>query len=407
MFWKYGLFFSILSGGIWGVFWQIFFTVIGILTLGIPLSLELSQIMIIGPLAGILYIKSQKFLSIKFHLTAIIIITFLIFISHLGNPYQAEDENRLIIFMLILLTSFFIWVSLNHSLYNLSPGKLSKHDIESFFIKFMWGIGLIILILITLIPFYIMIMTSLKNQQSLILNPLDLSVNLNTDFKTLFNSYIELFTNFNFHLFLINSFIVSCTTVIITLFFSIPGAYALARLRIPNKKIFSGTVILIYLIPSIVLIIPLYAIFSYIGLRNSLFGLILVYPATTIPVALYMLRGYFSALSSEIDDAALMDGLSRIQIILKIAIPLSKPAIVSVGLYVFMIAWNEFLIAFMFLDDPNIFTLSRGIMSLNSSEIPQQHLMAGAVIATIPVMIIFLYLEKFLISGLSAGGVKG
>ncbi len=406
MFWKYGLFFSILSGGIWGIFWQIFFTIVGILTLGTPLSLELSQIMIIGPLAGIFYIKSQKFLSLKYHIIAIIIISFLIFISHLGNSYQGKDENRLIIFLLILLTSFFIWISLNHSLNNLSPGKLSKHDIESFYIKFMWGIGLIVLILITLIPFYIMIMTSLKNQQSLILNPLDLSVNLNTDFKTLFSSYIELFTNFNFHLFLFNSFIVSCATVMITLFFSIPGAYALARLRIPNKKIFSGTVILIYLIPSIVLIIPLYAIFTYMGLRNSLFGLILVYPATTIPVALYMLRGYFSALSSEIDDAALMDGLSRIQIILKIAIPLSKPAIVSVGLYVFMIAWNEFLIAFMFLDDPNIFTLSRGIMSLNSSEIPQQHLMAGAVIATIPVMVIFLYLEKFLISGLSTGGVK-
>tara|TARA_B100001093_G_scaffold211033_1_gene202577 strand:+ start:3032 stop:4255 length:1224 start_codon:yes stop_codon:yes gene_type:complete len=407
MFWQYGLFYSILSGCIWGVFWQIFFTVVGILTLGTPLNLELSQIMIIGPLAGILFIQSQKFLSLKFHLIAIIAISFLIFTSHLGDLYQAQDENQLIIVLLILFTSSFIWLSLNHSLYNLKPGKLSKHDIESFYIKFIWGIGLIVLILITLIPFYIMIMTSLKNQQSLILNPLDLSVNLNTDFKTLFNSYIELFTNFKFHLFLINSFIVSCTTVIITLFFSIPGAYALARLRIPNKKIFSGAVILIYLIPSIVLIIPLYTIFSYMGLRNSLFGLMLVYPATTIPVALYMLRGYFSALSSEIDDAALIDGLSRVQIILKIAIPLSKPAIVSVGLYVFMIAWNEFLIAFMFLDDPNIFTLSRGIMSLNSSEIPQQHLMAGAVIATIPVMVIFLYLEKFLISGLSAGGVKG
>ena len=407
MFWQYGLFYSILSGCIWGVFWQIFFTVVGILTLGTPLNLELSQIMIIGPLAGILFIQSQKFLSLKFHLIAIIAISFLIFTSHLGDLYQAQDENQLIIVLLILFTSSFIWISLNHSLYNLKPGKLSKHDIESFYIKFIWGIGLIVLILITLIPFYIMIMTSLKNQQSLILNPLDLSVNLNTDFKTLFNSYIELFTNFKFHLFLINSFIVSCTTVIITLFFSIPGAYALARLRIPNKRIFSGAVILIYLIPSIVLIIPLYTIFSYMGLRNSLFGLMLVYPATTIPVALYMLRGYFSALSSEIDDAALIDGLSRVQIILKIAIPLSKPAIVSVGLYVFMIAWNEFLIAFMFLDDPNIFTLSRGIMSLNSSEIPQQHLMAGAVIATIPVMVIFLYLEKFLISGLSAGGVKG
>ena len=407
MFWQYGLFYSILSGCIWGVFWQIFFTVVGILTLGTPLNLELSQIMIIGPLAGILFIQSQKFLSLKFHLITIIAISFLIFTSHLGDLYQAQDENQLIIVLLILFTSSFIWLSLNHSLYNLKPGKLSKHDIESFYIKFIWGIGLIVLILITLIPFYIMIMTSLKNQQSLILNPLDLSVNLNTDFKTLFNSYIELFTNFKFHLFLINSFIVSCTTVIITLFFSIPGAYALARLRIPNKQIFSGAVILIYLIPSIVLIIPLYTIFSYMGLRNSLFGLMLVYPATTIPVALYMLRGYFSALSSEIDDAALIDGLSRVQIILKIAIPLSKPAIVSVGLYVFMIAWNEFLIAFMFLDDPNIFTLSRGIMSLNSSEIPQQHLMAGAVIATIPVMVIFLYLEKFLISGLSAGGVKG
>ena len=407
MFWQYGLFYSILSGCIWGVFWQIFFTVVGILTLGTPLNLELSQIMIIGPLAGILCVQFQKIVSLKFHLIAIIAITFLIFTSHLGDPYQAQDENRLMILLLILFTSSFIWISLNHSLYNLKPGKLSKHDIESFYIKFMWGIGLILLILITLIPFYIMIMTSLKNQQSLILNPLDLSVNLNTDFKTLFNSYIELFTNFNFHLFLINSFIVSCTTVIITLFLSIPGAYALARLRIPNKKLFSSAVILIYLIPSIVLIIPLYTIFSYMGLRNSLFGLMLVYPATTIPVALYMLRGYFSALSSEIDDAALMDGLSRVQIILKIAIPLSKPAIVSVGLYVFMIAWNEFLIAFMFLDDPNIFTLSRGIMSLNSSEIPQQHLMAGAVIATIPVMFIFLYLEKFLISGLSAGGVKG
>jgi len=216
-----------------------------------------------------------------------------------------------------------------------------------------------------------------------------------------------LFTDFNFHIFIFNSFVVSIVTVFITLFFSIPGAYALARLRFPGKEWFSGSVILIYLIPSIVLVVPLYAVFSQLGLRNSLFGLFVVYPATTIPVALYMLRGYFSTLSREIDDAAIMDGLSRFQIILKIAIPLSKPAIVSVALYVFMIAWNEFLFAFMFLDDTSLFTLSRGIVSLNSSEVPQQHLMAGAVIATIPVMAIFLYLERFLISGLSSGGVKG
>ena len=252
-----------------------------------------------------------------------------------------------------------------------------------------------------------MIMTSLKNQQSLILNPLDLSLDFSNGFNNLFISYIELFKNYNFHIFLINSFLVSIVTVLITLLFSIPGAYALARLKFPGKEWFSGSVILIYLIPSIVLVIPLYAVFSQLGLRNSLFGLIIVYPATTIPVALYMLRGYFSTLSSEIDDAAIMDGLSRLQIIYKIAMPLSKPAIVSVALYVFMIAWNEFLFAFMFLDDPNLFTLSRGIISLNSSEVPQQHLMAGAVIATIPIMMIFIYLEKFLISGLTTGSVKG
>ena len=252
-----------------------------------------------------------------------------------------------------------------------------------------------------------MIMTSLKNQQSLILNPLDLSLDFSNGFSNLFISYIELFKNYNFHIFLVNSFLVSIVTVLITLLFSIPGAYALARLKFPGKEWFSGSVILIYLIPSIVLVIPLYAVFSQLGLRNSLFGLIIVYPATTIPVALYMLRGYFSTLSSEIDDAAIMDGLSRLQIIYKISIPLSKPAIVSVALYVFMIAWNEFLFAFMFLDDPNLFTLSRGIISLNSSEVPQQHLMAGAVIATIPIMMIFIYLEKFLISGLTTGSVKG
>lgn len=407
MFWKYGLFCSIIAGSIWGTFWQIIFTMMGILTFGIPLELDVNQMLIIGLVSGIFYINFQKTISMKIHLTTIFTMTLLVYVFNFGKPYQINESlNNINIFILIFLTSAVTWISINFSLNKISIGKLSRYDLENFYIKLMWGLGLIIFILITLVPFYIMIMTSLKNQQSLILNPLDFSLNINSDFKTLFNSYIELFTDFNFHLFLINSFFVSCVTVFITLFFSIPGAYALARLRFPSKKLFSSSVILIYLIPSIVLVIPLYAIFSQIGLRNSLLALIIVYPATTIPVALYMLRGYFSSLSSEIDDAALMDGLSRVQIIFKIAIPLSKPAIVSVGLYVFMIAWNEFLIAFMFLDDPSIFTLSRGIMSLNSSEVPQQHLMAGAVIATIPVMIIFLYLEKFLISGLSTGGVK-
>ena len=102
-----------------------------------------------------------------------------------------------------------------------------------------------------------------------------------------------------------------------------------------------------------------------------------------------------------------MDGLSRLGVIIKITLPLSLPALASVSLYVFMIAWNGILFAFMFLDDPDIFTLSRGVVSLNSSGMPRQHLMAGAVIATLPVLGIFLWFERFMVQGLTAGSVKG
>lgn len=102
-----------------------------------------------------------------------------------------------------------------------------------------------------------------------------------------------------------------------------------------------------------------------------------------------------------------MDGLTRLKVIWQITLPLSLPAIASVSLYVFMIGWNEFLLAFMLLDDPSKFTLTRGVAMLNSSEIPRQHLMAGSVIATIPIMLIFLGLERFMTKGLTAGSVKG
>ena len=407
MFWRYGIFCSIFAGSIWGIFWHIIFTILGILTLGIKLSLQLEIFLFVGILSSLFCLIFQKLTSLKFHFISIIMIVAILYGITSGEPYLQKNQNFISSFLLVFLTSVFIWISIYLSLSKITLGKLSRYNYEKFYLRILWGLGLMTFILITLVPFYIMVMTSLKNQQSLILNPLDLSLDLTSDLNKLFSSYIELFTDFNFHIFIFNSFVVSIVTVFITLFFSIPGAYALARLRFPGKEWFSGSVILIYLIPSIVLVVPLYAVFSQLGLRNSLFGLFVVYPATTIPVALYMLRGYFSTLSREIDDAAIMDGLSRFQIIVKIAIPLSKPAIVSVALYVFMIAWNEFLFAFMFLDNTSLFTLSRGIVSLNSSEVPQQHLMAGAVIATIPVMAIFLYLERFLISGLSSGGVKG
>ena len=288
----------------------------------------------------------------------------------------------------------------------LPAGALTRHQFEGAVIRALMGFGYVFFTAIVVIPFYVMVMTSLKNQAELIANPLDFSIDLSQGWG-LFRSYVELIRDFNFGRYLWTSFYISVLTVLITLAFAIPGAYAVARLRFAGRAMFSRSILLIYMVPAIVLVIPLYSAFSQIGLRNSLFGLMIVYPATTIPVALYMLQGYFRGLPAEVEEAGLMDGLTRLKVIWKITLPLSLPALASVSLYVFMIAWNEFLLAFMLLDDPSKFTLTRGVAMLNSSEIPRQHLMAGAVIATVPIMVLFLGLEKFMTKGLTAGSVKG
>ncbi len=288
----------------------------------------------------------------------------------------------------------------------ITPGSLTRHEFEGAAIRFLTGFGYIFFTAIVLIPFYVMVMTSLKNQSELIQNPLDFSIDLSKG-ADLFRSYDELFSQFNFGTYLFNSFFISVLTVFITLAFAIPGAYAVARLRFRGQAAFSRSILLIYMVPMIVLALPIYIAFSITGLRNSFWGIVMIYPVTTIPVALYMLQGYFRGLPAEIEEAGLMDGLSRLKVIWKITLPLSLPALASVSLYVFMIAWNEFLLAFMLLDDPTKFTLTRGIASLNSSEIPRQHLMAGSVIATVPIMALFLGLEKFMTKGLTAGSVKG
>ncbi|WP_298822325.1 carbohydrate ABC transporter permease [uncultured Roseibium sp.] len=309
---------------------------------------------------------------------------------------------------LALIAFIFGVTSANHlSLSGASLGAMTRYEREVVYICIAKGIGFVLFTIVVALPFYVMVMTSLKSQQTLLANPLDLSIDFSQGLYGLFRSYVELFTEFNFGRYLLVSTFVSIATVVLTLAFSVPGAYAVSRLRFPGQAFLARSVLLIYMVPAIVLVIPLYAVFSQLGLRNTLTGLLIVYPATTIPVALYMLQGYFRGLPSELEEAGLMDGLSRIGVILKITLPLSLPALASVSLYVFMIAWNEFLFAFMFLDDPDIFTLSRGVVSLNSSEVPRQHLMAGAVIATVPVLFIFLWFERFLVQGLTAGSVKG
>lgn len=316
------------------------------------------------------------------------------------------EQSSLVQLFAVLVLACGLYFPLRAMLFGLPRGALTRHEFEEAIVRFLTGFGYVFFTAIVIVPFYVMVMTSIKGQQALLLNPLDFSIEWEKGWGLL-RSYSELFSQFNFGSYLVTSFLVSVATVLITLLFSVPGAYAVARLRFRGQAFMSRSILLIYMVPMIVLALPIYVGFSMFGLRNSLFGLLLIYPVTTIPVALYMLQGYFRGLPAEIEEAGLMDGLSRLGVIIKITLPLSLPALASVSLYVFMIAWNEFLLAFMLLDDPSKFTLTRGVAMLNSSEIPRQHLMAGAVIATFPIMVLFLGLERFMTKGLTAGSVKG
>ena len=284
----------------------------------------------------------------------------------------------------------------------------NEHSTQLILFDFLTLFGIVLFSFVILFPFYMMLVTSFKTQIALLVNPLDFSIDFTQDLKSLFKSYFVIFTSYNFGKYILTSTIVSLGTVFITLIFAIPAAYAIARLNFFGKTFMSTSILIIYMFPAIVLVIPLYTVFSQLGLRNSISGLLIVYTATTLPVAIYMLQGYFKSIPKELEEAAILDKLSWFGIIIKIILPLSIPAISSVALYVFMIAWNEFLFSLMFLDNPNSFTLSRAIQYLSGdAETPRQYLMAGSVIVTLPVLFIFVYFEKYLVSGLTAGSVKG
>jgi multiple sugar transport system permease protein len=254
-------------------------------------------------------------------------------------------------------------------------------------------------------PFYWMIVSSFKSLQELLLHPANLGMDLG---KIDLHAYSEVLFEQGFARYILNSAYVSLVTVILSLALATFGAYAVTRLRFKGRSFMSYSILLIYMFPAVVLVIPLYVILAKMGLRDSLHALILVYLAQTLPVALYMLRSYFQDLPVEVEYAGLTDGCSRFGLIWRIVLPLSAPVLATVALYTFMIAWNEFLFAFMFLDSPDKFTLSRGIVQLSQSvHLSKQLVMAASVMVTVPILILFLFFERHLVRGLTAGALKG
>ena len=392
-----------ISASICTVIWGILLLFSGIEPIQISFQGALISGMLTGALSEFRKLGEEKSIFISIVLGSLIFL-----VSNYFSPWNINlEKNPLAAGLGTLLVIISTVWSTRKALSGIELESFDRDEIEKFTIRIFQGMGLLFFIIIVAFPFVYMVITSLKSQMALLTNPTDLSISFESGLAGLMKSYQEVWTTFNFQRYIWISSVVSVGTVGITLSLSIFGAYSVTRLRFPGRIWLSRSILIIYMFPAIVLVIPLYSIFSQLQLRNSLIGLFIVYPATTLPVALYMLKGFFSTLPAELEEAGRIDGCSRLGVIWRITLPLSLPAISSVSLYVFMIAWNEFLFAFMFLDNPDIFTLSRGMVSLNSSEVPRQYLMAGAVMVTVPVMALFFWFEKYLVSGLAAGAVKG
>ncbi|BDD76868.1 MULTISPECIES: carbohydrate ABC transporter permease [Streptomyces] len=287
---------------------------------------------------------------------------------------------------------------------------LSRARFEERFFGVARWIVIAFLAVITLLPFYYMVLLSLKPIDALLLDPGSLWISAK-DFTL--STYRDVLRSTDdggqgFLRFLLNSALVSLGTVVLTLVAAVPGAYAVSRLKFFGHRQVSALFLAVYLFPATLLAVPLFVIFAKIGLSSSLVGLAIVYVAQTVPVSIYMLKNYLVTIPASIEEAAALDGCSRLQTVRKVILPLALPSLMATGLYVFMIAWNEFLFALLFLAaDPGQWTVSLGLAQLsNGIEVPKTVLMAGSVVLTIPVVLLFFAAERLLTEGLTSGADK-
>ena len=207
---------------------------------------------------------------------------------------------------------------------------------------------------------------------------------------------------------LFNSLVVSSATALVGLVFSTSAAYALSRFDFPGKERGLAAFLVTQMFPGVVMMIPLYLILDLLNLLDNLGGLVLVYATTAIPFSVFTLKGYFDTIPRELEEAAMLDGASRIQTFFTVILPLVKPAIAVTGLFSFMTAWNEFILAATLISDPRALTLPVVLQRYVDDYGTEWGLFAaGALIVSLPVVLLFFALQKHFVAGLTAGSVKG
>lgn len=218
----------------------------------------------------------------------------------------------------------------------------------------------------------------------------------------------KILTGDSFWIWLTNSLIVSIGTCLLGLTIAIPAGYAFSRFKFTGRDVSMFAFLLVQMFPGIIILVPYFLVMKSLGLLNTHLGLILAYCVTALPLCVWMLKGFFDTIPRELEEAAALDGCNQFQIFTKVVLPLSMPAVAVTGLFSFLAAWNEFLLALTFNTSNDMYTLPVGLASLISSTGQAWgDFAAASILVSLPVALLFLIFQKFLIEGLSAGGVKG
>lgn len=255
----------------------------------------------------------------------------------------------------------------------------------------------------TLYPYFVMFCNALKSRAEIFsVNGTVLPVN------AMWENFVDIWTLAPMGQFMLNSVLIASGSTLIAMLCGIPAAYALARMKFKGQTAFLGFIIVSQMFAPVVLLIGIYKVMSVLSLTNSIWGLVFINAAFNQAFTIWLLRGTFMSISAEMEQAATIDGCNRVQAMLKILLPVAAPGIVTTLIFIFINAWNEFTVALCLISTETTKPLTVGINIFNGyNMIEWQYLFAASIFAIMPVVIMFMGIEKHLTSGLTAGGVKG
>ncbi len=255
---------------------------------------------------------------------------------------------------------------------------------------------------ITLYPYFAMLCTALKNRVEIFSGGTILPV------VPLWSNFIDIWSRAPMAKYMLNSVLIAGGSTIIAMLCGIPAAYALARMKFKGQTAFLGFVIVSQMFAPVVLLIGIYQVMQRLGLTDNILGLIFINAAFNQAFTIWLLRGTFMGISAEMEQAATIDGCTRVQSMMKVLLPVAAPGIVTTLIFIFINAWNEYTVALCLISTDTYKPLTVGINTFNGyNMIEWQYLFAASIFAIIPVVILFMCIEKNLVSGLASGGVKG